>query len=155
MKLSVRDIRAIQRSRNCTLEQALIEAVAGKAAEYQRNRDMGFCRNSLLDSGEIYMRIGDKAKALVRFLQVAFYDVNGCTNAGGIPGFPKFDLRFGGLVAPGILAWISDLANERRLSNTELRNIFINAANRIYEQGMPRPPEQAWDVVSQQLCQQE
>jgi len=153
--LSVEGIRSLQAESRRALEDALLLAIARKAAEHQRNRDMGLCCNAMLSSGQVYRRIGDKSRALARFLQVTFYDVNGCTNAGGIPGSAKFDLQFGDSVAPAVLDWIRELADEQAISETGLRDLFVSTARRIWEPDMPRTPEQAWKLVRQQLREDE
>jgi len=150
-QLSSRSIKVTMARKGCAVEEALLEATANKALEHRQSNNMGLCRNALLHSGQIHRRMGDAAGALTRFLQVSYYDVNGCVNAGGLPGTPMFDLQSGTLVAPAVLGWIQALAQEQHMTAGQLRVAFLHAVHRISEPGMPYAPEQGWDVISRQL----
>ncbi|MCE5314052.1 MAG: TerB N-terminal domain-containing protein [Armatimonadota bacterium] len=148
--ISSQDIRSTQAKRTCTVEEALIETVAIRASQHHRNKDMGLCRTSMYSIGEVFMNMGDVSEALTRFLQVCFYDINGCMNAGGIGGMRKFSPSLG-LVAPRVRKYILDLADKQHLSKAQLRDAFISSAEKIYETDIPLSPDKAWEKVRKEL----
>ncbi|MHB1462614.1 MAG: TerB N-terminal domain-containing protein [Armatimonadota bacterium] len=135
-----------------TIEKAFIMALSDKVTKHRENSDMGLCRNVILDIALAYTRFGDKKRALVRLLQVAILDINGCSNAGGCAS-ERYDIEFGIKVAPAVLRWISDLVDDLKLTQQQLEALFMMVTPKSYDKYMPIPPNKAWHEIQRQLSQ--
>ena len=120
--------------------QALQHAAAG---------DLGLSRNMYLVMASFLSRRGKLRDALRQYLIVCAYDLNGAENRAGVPSemlreFPLFDPTMASL-APVVVGDIRGLAEDLKLSDENVREIYIHCASSM---NFPQPPEKTWSVLS-------
>ena len=67
--------------------------------------------------------------------------------------FPLFDLRSGALYS-GLTNEIKNLKNELNLQWEDVKNIFIERATQVRVNMMPVPPQEAWDILYNELSEE-
>jgi len=118
--------------------------------EHARMNNWGLYRNTRLGMAELLVAEEKRRQALDTYLEVAYLDANGPNNLGGasdpdfLRQFPPFSAE-SALMAPGIVAEIEILAEELGLADTDLRAVFLAAAERLRRSlKLPVAPDEGW-----------
>ena len=125
--------------------------------ENAKSGNWGLYRNTRLDMASLLHREGRPREALVTYLEVSYIDLNGPQNMGGmfdsasVRQFPPFS-REDAMLAPGVIAWTSQLAEELNLERSALKQMFLDMGTRLqHKLRMPVSPEEAWRLLQNEL----
>lgn len=97
-------------------------------------------------------------EALLIYLEVSYLDLNGPSNLGGVTDpdlireFPPFSPKLA-MLAPAVIGWISDLAEETGVRQMELESIFLPMAARVHKAlRLPVTPQAAWRKINNEIA---
>jgi len=138
------------RKRNSTPEMVLLAYLQAQGDQHKHNGMLGLYRNTLLEMGQVYQRLGNHEETLKMFLAVCWLDLCGSMNSG--PGRVRYD-RSTAFLAPGVLRLIEQAARHLVLNPGELRSRFIAGASEHAEPGMPLTPDAAWRELEKGLAE--
>ena len=128
-----------------------------KTLEHASNYDMGLYTNVVLHRAEFLQYEGRSKQALVTYLEVAYLDLNGPFNCGGVKSpsllkeYPPFNPKYG-MLPPGILVRINNLSKHLKLTTDEVKALFFER-NGIAASAMKLPisPSEAWARIEREL----
>lgn len=143
--INIKKLDNIIKSKGLTIEEGLIEIIKNNSEVHYKNSNMGLYRNSLMNIGDVYNRMKDNKKALIKYLQVCYYDIRGCMN--GTKEFNK-DLSF---LAPYIIKSIKELADELNIGIDELKLLYINSINNLKDKPKEKNIESTWNELLEEL----
>ena len=112
-------------------------------ADHARLEQWGSFRNAMREMAEILRRTSDPRSALEKYLEVCYLDLNGPSNLGTLQdgsgtitpirvrGFPPWNPRAYGQLAPVIEARVSKLVENLGLERAEVHSIFMLEAQAL------------------------
>jgi len=126
--------------------------------EHVKKRQWGLYRNNQLDKVNILSKEGKHLQALESLLFICYLDINGPNNVGIISrkemdeyGIKEFNPKMA-FLAPGIISMINDLVDQLKITETELKKLFINTNEKMKPmKNMPVSLEYAWKKLSQKI----
>ena len=136
----------IIKKNNITIENALVFICQENMVKHKLKGNMGLYRNSILNTGQIYHKFGDKKSALNYFLKVCFIDLNGPNNGLSI----LYDRSFA-FLAPAVVSWVCEISNDLDIENKSLKKLFLKNAYEVYDKAMPLSPENAFKELEKEL----
>ncbi len=128
------------------------------AMEHARRNDWGLYRNARFSMAKILKQEG-KCDQYIRFmLEICYLDLNGPNNCGGIDDpilrrqYPPFDPK-DGMLAPGIVAPLSNMADDLGIDINELHKMFVEVATEVQGSlNLTMSPEKAWRKLKKEIA---
>lgn len=119
--------------------------------EYAKAGEWGLYRNTRLHMANIVHREGRLQLALQTYLEVCYLDLNGPSNVSGLQAHPDLLKEFPpfrpdeAFLAPGVVAWVLQVAQQLALDERGVKSEFLEAATRVHSaMRLPVTPERAW-----------
>lgn len=147
--IDISEFAKITKNRNLNIEESLLEMVSERAHKHYRDSNMGLYRNSLLNLGNIYERMGQLENALDKYLLVCYYDLRGCMN--GTRECNK-ELAF---LAPAVLTWIGKLGEALKLSSEQIKEKYQAVVRQLEEDINTSVIDDTWSELEEALYNQD
>lgn len=126
--------------------------------EHAKNGDWGLYRNARFQMAEILRGEMKLKDALRTYLEVCYLDLNGPNNTGGmndpelLKEFPPFDPRCDSFLAPGVIDLIKRIVLKLKLSEDEVRQIYIDHNLRTEKSlRLPFSAEKSWQSLEKEI----
>ena len=126
--------------------------------EEAQHGDWGLYRCTRFDMAEMLRKEMKLEQALQTYLEVAYIDLNGPNNTGGnndptlLKEFPPFDPHQSNLLAPGVIALISQITKYLKFDNDKVKSIFMEHNSRIEKNlRLPLSAENAWPSLAKYI----
>lgn len=126
--------------------------------DHYNNLEMGLYRNSILIKGDFLFENQDYFAALQHYLLVCFIDLNGPKNVGTNQISPQLFKEYAGFdptndvntrFAPGVIAYIKNIANKLSLSIDDIQNIYRGAQFLILNRDFPLDYLEKWNDIKE------
>ncbi len=120
-----------------------------RALQYAKEANLGLCRNVYFAMAD-FLRRRDKLKqALLLYLLVCAYDLNGAQNRGGLSGdllseFLLFDRKMSSL-APAVVEEVHDIMESLPMTLDEVPQTFTQRSKAV---NFPLSAERSWPVLA-------
>jgi len=134
-------------------------SICRKELEVHVNQNKwGLYRNAKFKMAETLKWENKLEEALSLYLEICYLDINGPSNIGPVLSdskflkeYPPFNPKYG-LFAPGILNRIVIINRELKLNDSEIKEIFFNAAKPQQNAlALPISTENAWTMLESEL----
>ena len=128
------------------------------AMAHASRNDWGLYRNARFSMAKILKQEG-KSEQYIRFmLEVCYIDLNGPNNCGGIDDpailreYPPFNPK-DGILAPGIVGPLSNMARDLDIKISDLHSMFIEIASQVQiSLKLKLPPDKAWRKLKKEVA---
>lgn len=124
---------------------------------HAQDMNWGLYRNTKFEMAEQLRKEGREKQALTFFLEVSYLDANGPNNLGGLSNpvllreSSPFDPELA-FQAPAIVDTIHRLAKKLSVSQSELKELYIEVADRNHSNlRLPVSPQVAWESLLSEL----
>lgn len=146
--LNDNDVAKIVKSRNISIEEALLFCINEQASRHFRDSNIGLYRNSLMHTGNIYEHMEQLDNALDMYLTVCFYDLQGCTN-----GSIEFN-KERSFVAPAVCSWILSIGEQLGIPEERMHERYHSTICKMRQRVTDTVIEQSWNELRKALYEQ-
>ena len=130
---------------------------------YASKKQWGLYRNNKLDMAFLLQKENKLKQSLSTLFEVVYLDINGCNNVGIFDGkapsqkemeeygIKEFDPKMA-FLAPGVVGTVQDLISELKLSEKQVKELFISTNKRMKPvKTMPISEEKAWYKLQKEI----